>query len=311
MIPISSNLTLARFPYLPRAFSCCYSCVCLTCSCPLISPPLATPSPPQLLPLCNRRHRLAMTVSDSLSQPTPLPPDALPFELKNEADFDQIFSPDGLVSVCGFGSLLSEKSARSTFPDLINFRIAKLNGFRRVFAHVAPIFFERGIAEPETKEISSLSVEPCESETLVVTTFEIQRSEIPSYIEREHEFRFLAVTPETFNGLLYTTPSVLCARYSDEEYFQNRCKGSEEIFFQRYGRYGIQKIWMDDILPCRVYLRHCVLAAKNLSDAAYDNFLDHTFLGDRKTTIRKYLATTGSGIMEEEPPEELKHRYGG
>lgn len=54
-----------------------------------------------------------------------------------------------------------------------------------------------------------------------------------------------------------------------------------------------------------------VLAAKNLGQAAYDNFLDHTYLADRKTTIRLYLASTGSGIMEEEPPEALKNRYGG
>lgn len=54
-----------------------------------------------------------------------------------------------------------------------------------------------------------------------------------------------------------------------------------------------------------------VLAAKSLGDAAYNNFLDHTFLGDRKTTIREYFLTTGSGIMEEEPPEPLKTRYGG
>ncbi|XP_057806059.1 uncharacterized protein LOC131021006 [Salvia miltiorrhiza] len=256
----------------------------------------------------SRRRVSAMPIGDSS---TPLRQSSLPLELKDESDFDQIVSSDELVSICGFGSLLSERSARSTFPDLINFRIAKLNGFRRVFAHAAPIFFERGIAKPETKEISSLSVEPCESETLIVTTFEIQRSEIPSFIEREHEFRFLAVTPETLNGLFYTAPAVLCARYSDEEYFLNRCKGSEDILFQRYGRYGITKIWMDDILPCRAYLRHCVLAAKNLSDMAYDNFLDHTFLGDRSTTIREYLSTSGSGIMEEEPPEDLKHRYGG
>lgn len=54
-----------------------------------------------------------------------------------------------------------------------------------------------------------------------------------------------------------------------------------------------------------------VLAAKNLSNVAYDNFLDHTFLADRKTTIREYFATAGSGIMEEEPPESLKTRYDG
>lgn len=54
-----------------------------------------------------------------------------------------------------------------------------------------------------------------------------------------------------------------------------------------------------------------MLAAKNLGNAAYDNFLDNTYLGDRKTTIRQHLAAKGSGIMEEEPPESLKTRYGG
>lgn len=60
-----------------------------------------------------------------------------------------------------------------------------------------------------------------------------------------------------------------------------------------------------------IYFYCSVLAAKNLGEAIYNNFIDHTFLGDRKTTIREYLATTGSGIMEEEPPELLKNRYGG
>lgn len=232
-------------------------------------------------------------------------------ELQDESDFDKILSSDGLVSICGFGSLLSEKSAKSTFPDLINFRVARLNGFRRVYAHVAPIFFERGIAKPETKEISSLSVEPCEGESLVVTVFEIQKSEIPSFLKRELEFRFLAVFLVALDGKPYEHPAVICARYSDEEFFQIRCKGSKEIYDQHYGRYKIQKIWRDDVLPCRVYLRHCVLAAKNLGEEAYNNFLDHTYLADRQTTIREYFATTGSGIMEEEPPESLKERYGG
>ncbi|MBA0549748.1 hypothetical protein Golob_020764 [Gossypium lobatum] len=66
------------------------------------------------------------------------------------------------------------------------------------------------------------------------------------------------------------------------------------------------------VKPSNTHLLYSsVLAAKNLGDIAYNNFLDHTFLGDRTTTIRTYLATTGSGIMEEEPPESLKSRYGG
>ncbi|RZC50962.1 hypothetical protein C5167_019389 [Papaver somniferum] len=204
----------------------------------------------------------SITTTNENPNRTPSQPKEL-IELNTESDFKALITPDdnGYLSICGFGSLLSERSSRSTFPDLINFRIAKLIGFRRVFAHTAPIFFERGIANPQIQEISSLSVEPCEGETLVVTVFEIKESE---------------VVPQTLEGTLFHRPAVLCGRYSDKEYFEFRCK------------------------------------AKNLGDIAYNNFLDHTFLGNRRTTIREYLASEGgSTIMEEEPPELLKTRYGG
>ncbi|KAI4346250.1 hypothetical protein L6164_013317 [Bauhinia variegata] len=271
---------------------------------------LAFSTPLSLSKSSQRRASLTPMLSDS-RRSTSLASQQEPRELNNESDFESLFSPDGYISICGFGSLLSERSARSTFPDLVNFRVVRLNGFRRVFAHVAPIFFERGIAKPETKEISSLSVEPCAEETLIVTVFEIRKSEIPAFIERELEFRFLAVLPETLDEKPLDNLAVLCARYSDDEFFNIRCKGNKEIYFQHYGKWNVDKIWRDDVLPCRVYLRHCVLAAKNLGDVAYNNFLDHTYLADRKTTIRQYLSTTGSGIMEEDPPESLKYRYGG
>ncbi|XP_030528082.1 uncharacterized protein LOC115739211 [Rhodamnia argentea] len=281
-------------------------------------PPSLSPRPhslARLLHLCSSRAdrrgilRRTSPITMSCGSTDRLRPELS--ELNDESDFEKLFTPSGRISICGFGSLLSERSARSTFPDLVDFRVARLDGFRRVFAHVAPIFFERGIAKPETKEISSLSVESCEGETLVVTVFEIEKSEIPAFMRRELEFRFLAVRPRTHDGKPFENLAVLCARYTDEEFFRIRCRGSKEIYFQHYGRYDIDKIWRDDVLPCRSYLRHCVLAAKNLGDAAYDNFLDHTYLADRKTTIRKYLETTGSGIMEEEPPESLRTRYGG
>ncbi|KAL3700118.1 hypothetical protein R1sor_018140 [Riccia sorocarpa] len=239
-------------------------------------------------------------------------------ELKNAASFEQIATEGGFISICGFGSLLSERSARFTFPELQNFRVGILHGFRRVFAHVAPVFLERGIANVETKEMSSLSVEPFPGESIVVTVFEISESEVPAFIEREHEFRFLAITVHSLEGEISAHKAllldsllgkVICARYSDEEYRRDRCSGDEE-YNKRYGRYNIQRIWRDDIFPCRTYLRHCVLAAKNLNQAAYDSFLDHTFLGDRTTSIRQYLAQD-ENIMLEEPPLALRERYGG
>ncbi|KVH91691.1 hypothetical protein Ccrd_006286 [Cynara cardunculus var. scolymus] len=201
-------------------------------------------------------------------------------ELRTESDFEQIVSPDETLSICGFGSLLSERSARSTFPDLINFRVAKLNGFRRVFAHVAPIFFERGIAKPETKEVSSLSVEPCEGESLIVTVFEIKKSE---------------VHPETLEGNQYSVLDIVMRNIS-------RIDAKEA---KRYTTSG-----MDDLASRRSGKMMCCLV-EHIVAIAYANFLDHTYLADRKTTLRKYLATAGSGLMEEEPPELLKVRYGG
>ncbi|PUZ66400.1 hypothetical protein GQ55_3G305000 [Panicum hallii var. hallii] len=223
---------------------------------------------PELSPPATR-HRGPMHPHDATVAPGGAGGCSFP-ELTCPADFAAIAAPGGRISVVGFGSLLSERSARSTFPDLEGFRVAALRGFRRVFAHAAPIFFERGIAVEATK-----------------------------------------VVPEGLDGVLFTNQAVVCARYSDEEYFKERCQGSKEIYNQRYGRFNIDKIWRDDILPCRLYLRHCVLAAKNLGEPAYSNFLDHTYLGDRKTTIREYLDTTGAGILEEEPPESLKSRYSG
>ncbi|XP_028756666.1 uncharacterized protein LOC114715921 [Neltuma alba] len=231
--------------------------------------------------------------------------------LSDESDFEALVSKDGYISICGFGSLLSEKSARSTFPNLVNFRIARLSGFRRVFTAVGGFFFVHGIANMETEEIASLSVEPCENEIIMITVFEIEKSEIPAFIRRERVYRFLAVVPETLDGKPFPNEAVLCSSSSDEEFFKFRCKEGKEVYFQQYGQYKIHKIWRDDVLPCRVYLRHCLLAAKNLSDEAYNNFLDHTFLGDRKTSIRQYLEKVGTSIMDEEPPESLKARYGG
>ena len=66
----------------------------------------------------------------------------------------------------------------------------------------------------------------------------------------------------------------------------------------------------DDVLPCRVYLRHCVLAAQRLGAEAHASFLDGTFLSDRATTVRQHLEAN-PGILDELPPPSLVGRYSG
>lgn len=53
-------------------------------------------------------------------------------------------------------------------------RRLQVKGWRRVFAHTCDIFFARGIARPETLEMSSLSVEEHPESEVVVTLFEVE-----------------------------------------------------------------------------------------------------------------------------------------
>jgi len=214
------------------------------------------------------------------------------------------------VTIIGFGSLLSERSSRSSFPTLQNFRKGRLRNWRRIFGHATAIFYERGIAKPETNEISSLSVEPCEGESILFVLFEISNDLMDAFYKREEEFRFVWVEPEHLNGTSMGVKGLVCAKYSDEEYRQERLNGSEEEYWKRYGKWGIEKIWRDDIFPCRIYARHCVLAAEKLGEEYLNNFLDHTFLGDRKTTLRMYL-NANPQLLLELPPPSLAERYSG
>jgi len=148
-----------------------------------------------------------------------------------------------------------------------------VKGWRRVFAHTADIFFVRGIAKVETGEIASLSCEPCESEELVISLFEVEHTpdSVNAFIAREHEFKFCIVEPLTLDGLPTGLKAVICAKNNDDEYLAKRCPPEE--FERRWAVHGVDRVWRDDVLPCRVYLRHCVLAANSFCSEAYENFM--------------------------------------
>ena len=79
------------------------------------------------------------------------------------------------LTIIGFGSLMSEESARGTFPGLRNFRYARVEGWRRVMRHPAAIFFERGIADLATRQMSSLCAERCEGRGFVACAFDVDQ----------------------------------------------------------------------------------------------------------------------------------------
>jgi hypothetical protein len=93
-----------------------------------------------------------------------------------------------------------------------------------------------------------------------------------------------------------------------------------ERFNKHYTTYGIDTIWgyKNDagIRPCRVYLRHCYLAAKSIGPICLKSFLDEIFLCDRRTTIRQYLEKNQNEnynliIQNTIPPPGFEERYSG
>lgn len=228
------------------------------------------------------------------------------------------------ITILGFGSLLSETSSRITFPRLQNFRLAYVPNYRRVFGHPTSIFFRRNIACYETKEMSSLAVEPCDGCGLVVSVFEVDSDNImddgvPSveFLEREEEFDIISVPyyelirPSSFE--MSSTPKIglICARSTDEAYLK---RWGRERFDEHFAKYGIRSIWSwstdSGLRPCSIYLRHCYLAAKSMGEVCFNSFLDETFLVDRRTTIRQYLECYPE-VLQTLPPPELMTRYSG
>ena len=151
------------------------------------------------------------------------------------------------------------------------------------------------------------------NQEIIVTTFEIPKTEVPAFIEREEEFEFDIVTVQDMvkdGDVSKSSTGLLCTRSTDEEYIR---KLGKDRFNEDCKAVGVQSIWdaPGEIYPCRLYLRHCLLAAKNLSQEAYENFLDTTYLYDRKTKLRKYVEEKYELIMDEKPKKELGDRYDG
>ncbi len=132
-----------------------------------------------------------------------------------------------------------------------------------------------------------------------------------AFIEREHEFRFVAVEPESLEpGGGADRLAVVCARWDDASYKAARCPPEE--WARRYAPHGLAAVWDvgGDVLPCRAYLRHCALAAAALGPAAEASFMRSTFLADGETTIGEWLAARPE-ILAEAPPASVAGRYSG
>ncbi|MBN1005605.1 gamma-glutamylcyclotransferase [Amphritea pacifica] len=199
-----------------------------------------------------------------------------------------------MISVVGYGSLLSESSARQTVPALQNFRLVRVSGFRRIFNKVGIVFLSRHGADPESLQLASCSTQRVAGCDIICSQFECSAEDFVGLYEREHRFRWIEVeTVPLEPSQAPDTPSVgrMCTGYDDLDYRLNKCVTPQE-YELRVGRFYTGAIWRDDILPFPRYLAFCLQAAASQGRAVLDNFLDSSYLADGQTTLRTYLDQT-------------------
>lgn len=191
-----------------------------------------------------------------------------------------------MISVVGYGSLLSEASARQTVPTLENFRLVRVPGFRRIFNKVGVVFFSRHGASADDLEIASCSTESADAE-IICCQFECSEAAFADLYEREHRFRWIEVDTHALqdDGI---ARGRMCTGYSDADYRLNKCI-TETEYQHRVGQYYSGLLWREDILPFPRYLAFCLQSAATQGVEVLDNFMDSSYLADGTTTIRQYL----------------------
>lgn len=191
-----------------------------------------------------------------------------------------------MVSIIGYGSLLSETSARETVPGLQNFRLVEVKGYKRIFNKVGVVFFSRHQADPLSIEVASCSTLEDPSSSVICSQFECSDEQYQALYEREHRFDWVNV--ETYESDGTCSEGLMCTSSSDQAYRFNKCQ-SEDEYQTRVGQYYSGLLWRDDILPYPRYLAFCLQAAEGQGEDVLNNFMDHSYLADGVTTIRSYL----------------------
>ncbi len=70
--------------------------------------------------------------------------------------------------------------------------------------------------------MASLSVEPgTEEDSIVVSLFDIDAGDVPAFVAREEEYRFMAVKPDELDGTAGEHHHVMCLASCDEDFIKN------------------------------------------------------------------------------------------
>ena len=213
------------------------------------------------------------------------------------------------ITIVGYGSLLSEQSARRSMPSVAHFRVAHLAGYRRVFDLISPTQVRRGNTKPTDRERAVVVAHRCAEATqpLCVSLFEVHPSELRAYREREDRYNVIVLPHDAVlpaGSIPADSHAILCEATTEAAYRADKCL-DDAHFHDKVGQY-LQgtPLWgsgaASDVLPSRRYLRFLLEELHALGGDIFDNFVDTSFIADGRS-VREYVSgwTFGNGAEAE------------
>jgi hypothetical protein len=146
---------------------------------------------------------------------------------------------DGFITILGFGSLVSESSAKMSF-ELTNFRLGSITGYRRVFNRSDWINISLGLARIETGEVCSVSLAKTEETDIIsrIALMDVDAGDgLRGFLNREATYDIFEVPYVDDNG--DTGVALACGECSDDVirelwgddcWYMRRCSGKITYF---------------------------------------------------------------------------------
>jgi len=162
--------------------------------------------------------------------------------------------------VIGYASLLSKVSIKRLFPNVGRIVPVTIENHARCFNSFGTLSIKAGLENTPSRHLT--------------------------YVKHEFRYDLRAVHVQPIDSQ-ESFEAIICYESVDHNIDVSLIGLNDRK--ELYDMYKTTSLWHTDHLPAKAYLEHCIASARDLNEAVLNNFLDVSFLHDRKTSIGTYL----------------------
>jgi len=188
--------------------------------------------------------------------------------------------------VIGYASLLSKVSIKRLFPNVGRIVPVTIENHARCFNSFGTLSIKAGLENTPSRHLSHASAIYRPNSVLYALAFELDDIDYQTYVKHEFRYDLRAVHVQPIDSQ-ESFEAIICYESVDHNIDVSLIGLNDRK--ELYDMYKTTSLWHTDHLPAKAYLEHCIASARDLNEAVLNNFLDVSFLHDRKTSIGTYL----------------------